>query len=59
MRRVIEMTIIILILFIAFMIIPLIIFAFATNRYFNEMERIEKQKIDIMINALKELWKEN
>lgn len=59
MRRVIEMTIIILILFIAFMIIPLIIFAFATNRYFNEMERIEKQKIDIMINALEELWKEN
>lgn len=59
MRRVIEMTIIILILFIAFMIIPLIIFAFATNRYFNEMERIEKQKIDIMINALEELWKED
>lgn len=53
------MAIIILILFIAFMIIPLIIFAFATNRYFNEMERIEKQKIDIVINALEELWKED
>ena len=56
---VIDMAIIILILFIAFMIIPLIIFAFATNRYFNEMERIEKQKIDIMINALEELGKED
>nr|UVY00954.1 MAG: hypothetical protein [Bacteriophage sp.]UVY07259.1 MAG: hypothetical protein [Bacteriophage sp.] len=56
---VIDMAIIILILFIAFMIIPLIIFAFATNRYFNEMERIEKQKIDIMINALEEFGKED
>jgi len=54
----IDMVITILILFIVFMIIPLIIFAFATNKYFNEMEKIKEQKIDIMINALEELWKE-
>lgn len=47
-----------MVLFAIFLIILLIYFWIVTERHFSEMNKIEKQKIDIVLNALEELWKD-
>lgn len=47
-----------MVLFAISLIILLINFWIVTERHFSEMNKIEKQKIDIVLSALEELWKE-
>lgn len=47
-----------MVLFAISLIILLIYFWIVTERHFSEMNKIEKQKIDIVLNALEELWKD-
>lgn len=49
--------VIFMVLFAISLIILLIYFWIVTERHFGEMNKIEKQKIDIVLNALEELWK--
>lgn len=47
-----------MVLFAISLIILLIYFWIVTERHFSEMNKIEKQKIDIVLNALEELWED-
>lgn len=47
-----------MVLFAIFLIILLIYFWIVTERHFSEMSKIEKQKIDIVLNALEKLWED-
>lgn len=50
--------VIFMVLFAISLIILLIYFWIVTERHFSEMNKIEKQKIDIVLNALEELWED-